>query len=206
MALISCQNISCGYLGKAALKNLSFDIMPQDYLCISGQNGCGKSALIKTLLGLIKPIGGRIFMDKNLHQQDIGYMPQTNSIQKDFPASVFEAVSCGILNKTGFLPFYSKKQSLKILQNLDNFGILGIKDKSYQELSGGQRQRVLLARAFCAAEKLLILDEPSNNLDPAAVKNLYERIREKNEAGTAIAVVSHDLDIAGRYAKNFLKL
>lgn len=194
MSIIEVKNLSLGYDNKIVLKNLNFNIEEKDFLCIVGPNGSGKSTLIKGLIGLIKPIKGKVIY-KNLKQNFIGYMPQEVKVDSNFPASVYEIVLSGTLNKLGIKPFYGKKEKEKANEALKMLNIENLKDKSFTELSGGQRQKVLLARSLCATSKLLILDEPSNNLDSQSKKELYKTVIDLNKNNKiTIIMITHDLD------------
>lgn len=206
MPLITCEKIAMGYEGRTVLSDLTFSIHEGDYLCIVGENGSGKTTLMKGLLGLIQPQKGKITYGEGLKQNHIGYLPQQSSIQKDFPASVFEVVLSGCLN-SGFSPFYTKQQKKNALENMEKTGIYSLKNKCYRELSGGQQQRVMLARALCATKKLLILDEPITGLDPIASSDFYELIRELNHGGgITIVMVTHDVTTAVNNAQKILHL
>ncbi|HAP79631.1 MAG TPA: ABC transporter [Ruminococcus sp.] len=192
--LISCNSISASYDGVNVLKDLSFSVNERDYLCIVGENGSGKSTLIKCLLGIKQVDSGEIKMADGLKQTDIGYLPQQTVLQKGFPATVNEVVLSGCLNSRGLHPFFTAKERKKAYESMEKLGILDLKSRSYRELSGGQQQRVLLARAFCAAKKLILLDEPVTALDPIASAELYSVIFELNEKyGIAVIMVSHDI-------------
>lgn len=194
MSLIEIKNLSLGYDNKKVLNNLNFNIEENDFLCIVGPNGAGKSTLIKGILGLLKPLEGKVKYN-NLKQNFIGYMPQEVKIDPNFPASVYEIVLSGTLNKLGLKPFYSKKEKQKANNALKTLKIEKLKDKSFTELSGGQRQKVLLARSLCASTKLLILDEPSNNLDSKSKKELYKIIIDLNKKqNMTVIMITHDLD------------
>ena len=180
---------------------------PGDYLCIVGENGSGKSTLVKWLIGLIRPLKGQILVDPSLREESIGYLPQQTEAQKDFPATVYEVVLSGCLKRRGFLPFYSRKEKLLAEKNMEKLGIGEIAKQCYRELSGGQKQRVLLARALCATDKLLILDEPVTGLDPSAMTEMYQLIRKLNEEDhVAIIMVSHDIMNILSQAKTILHL
>lgn len=192
--LIKLDNLSLGYDKNVVLKNLNICIEENDFICVVGPNGAGKSTLIKGILGLIKPLKGKVIYN-NLKQNFIGYMPQEIKIDKSFPASVYEIVLSGTLNTLGFKPFYTKREKEIALKNLKILGIEKLKDKSFCNLSGGQRQKVLLARSMSATNKLLILDEPSNNLDSKSKKDLYKTIVNLNEKhNITIIMITHDLD------------
>ncbi len=207
MSLIKCEGITLNYENTVVLSDLELTIERGDYLCIVGENGSGKSTLIKAILGLKQPLKGRIVFAEELKQNEIGYLPQQTSAQKDFPASVMEVVQSGCLNHKGVFPFYSRQDREHAMQNMRLLGIEDLRKKSYQELSGGQQQRVLLARALCATQKLLLLDEPVAGLDPVVTKELYDVIRMLNrEKGITIIMVSHDIGAAVESATHILHL
>ena len=194
MSLIDIKNLSLGYDGNIVLKNVNLKIEENAFLCVVGPNGSGKSTLIKGILGLIKPISGTITFN-NLKQNFIGYMPQETKVDSNFPASVLEIVLSGTLNKKSMSLFYTKEDKKLAIKNLKILGIENLKNKHFSELSGGQRQKVLLARSLCATSKLLILDEPSNNLDSKSKKNLYDILTNLNKNyNITIIMITHDLD------------
>lgn len=189
-------NLTLGYEKDIIIKDISFTVNEKDFIIVTGKNGAGKSTLIKGILGLIKPRGGYINFDKSLDKKQIGYMPQETKVDATFPASVYEIVLSGTINKMGFKPFYSKALKNKAIEALKILNILDIKNKSFQDLSGGQRQKTLLARSLCATDKLLILDEPSNNLDQTSREEFYLLLMKLNkELGITIIMISHDADI-----------
>lgn len=193
MSLIELKNLSLGYDKDIILKNINLSIEENDFICIVGPNGSGKSTLVKGILGLIKPIKGKVIYN-GLKQNYIGYMPQETKVDSNFPASVLEIVLSGTLNKEKTI-FYKKDQKELALNNLKLLGIEKLKDKNFCDLSGGQRQKVLLARSLCASSKLLILDEPSNNLDSKSKSELYKTIVELNKKhNITIIMITHDLD------------
>lgn len=202
--VISCKNISMKYDSGFAVKDVSFTLEQGDYLCIVGENGSGKSTLMKILLGLQKPVSGNVSFN-GLKQKEIGYLPQQTVVQKDFPASVLEVVLSGCLNRH-ILPFYTKKDKLSAKENINRLGSGQFLHKSYRDLSGGQQQRVLLARALCATEKLLLLDEPVTGLDPMMANELYTLLCELNKQGITIIMISHDIGSAVRYGNKILHM
>ena len=206
MALISCLDVSMTYENTVALRNLSFEVMPGDYLCVLGENGSGKSTLIRGLLGLKSPTRGSIVYGDGLQRREIGYLPQQTQIQREFPASVTEVVLSGCLNRGG-LPFYTKADRDRAREAMDKLSLGGLEKRSYRELSGGQQQRVLLARALCATRKLLLLDEPMSGLDPVVAGELYGVLEQLNrQEGITIIMVSHDVHGALQSANRILHL
>lgn len=207
MSLITCDKISVKYENIKAISNVSFKIFNDDYLCIVGENGSGKSTLVKSLLGLVHPCEGKIIFSDELKKSHIGYLPQQSVTQKDFPASVYEVVISGCMNRKGLLPFYNKQDKEIAMSNIKKLNIESIKHKCYAELSGGQQQRVLLARALCSTNKLVILDEPVSGLDPLITEELYELVKDLNDnQHIAIIMVSHDIKSAVKYAKHILHM
>jgi zinc transport system ATP-binding protein len=207
MAFIECKNAAFGYEGKAAVDQLNFKVEEGNYLCIVGENGSGKSTLMKGILGLISPMEGEIILSDGLKKNEIGYLPQQTDVQKNFPASVYEVVISGRLNRIGRRIFFGKKDRQEAYEKMKMMGIYELRNQSYQELSGGQRQRVLLARALCATQKILLLDEPVTGLDPATTKEMYRCIRELNRKhGIAIIMISHDIEMAVSEASHILQL
>lgn len=204
--LLECRNASLGYEGRAIVENLNFSVREGDYLCIVGENGSGKSTLLKSLLGLLRPVAGEIECGVQKGGR-IGYLPQQTLAQRDFPATVNEVVLSGFDNTNGLRFFHTAAEKSRAMMNMGKLGILELQKKCYRELSGGQQQRVLLARALCAAEKLLILDEPTSNLDAATAQDLYKTLRYLNEKeNMAVAMVTHDMPAALREAKHILHI
>ena len=204
---IICRNISLGYEGHIVSEGIDFTVSQGDYLCIVGENGAGKSTLTKALLGLHPSLSGKIEFSDGLKQNEIGYLPQQNNFQRDFPASVREVVISGCLNRCGLRPFYRRAEHEMARANMEKLGIETLRLRCYRELSGGQQQRVLLARALCATRRLLLLDEPVSGLDPSAAAEMYAIIRRLNkEEGITVLMISHDIFAATREADHILHL
>ncbi len=205
--LLSCRDLTLGYERRALVEGLTLDVTSGDYLCVLGENGSGKSTFLKSVLGLLKPLGGEILRSDTLKASGIGYLPQQTPSQRDFPATVKEIVLSGFLNSRGFRFTYTPAELSAAMMHMGKLGILELQDRCYRELSGGQQQRVLLARALCAASKLLVLDEPVTGLDPAAAQDLYKTLRYLNEKeGIAVLMVTHDLKNALSEAKHILHI
>lgn len=206
MAQLTCENLTLGYDSKIIIRDLSFSVSAGDYLCILGENGSGKTTLMKTILRLVRPIEGRVTTGDGLMSDQIGYLPQQTMIQRDFPASVREIVLSGCQSRCGRRPFYIKSEKLLAAQSMAKMGITHLAKKCYRELSGGQQQRVLLARALCATQKMLFLDEPVSALDPAAQEEMYALIESLHREGITIIMISHDVEAALRYASHVLHI
>ena len=205
MAQITCKNLIVGYEGQVVRDNINFVVNKGDYLCIVGENGSGKSTLMKTLLSLQKPMGGEIVFGDGLNANEIGYLPQQSTIKRDFPATNFEIVLSGNLGHSGF--FYTKSDKELALKSMERLHVDKFKDRCFRELSGGQQQRVLLARALCATQKVLLLDEPVSGLDPKVTAEMYELVKELNQNDNiTIIMISHDLNDALKYATHILHI
>ncbi len=205
MALMAMKDVTIAFEGTVAVDRVSFEVNRGDYLVIVGENGSGKSTLIRAMLGLVKPRSGKIVYGDGLVKNQIGYLPQQTAAQRDFPASVEEVVLSGCVNRMGARCFYGKADRQKAEANMALLDIQRMKKKSYRNLSGGQQQRALLARALCATDAMLLLDEPVTGLDPAAAAEFYDVIRDLNRKhGVCVVMVSHDLGGAMRDADRVL--
>lgn len=195
MALLTCDHLSFSYDGVTVLSDVTFAVSRGDYVCIAGENGSGKSTLIKGLLRLKVPSSGEIATGDGLKLNEIGYLPQQTPAQRDFPASVDEVVLSGCQNRSHRLfSFYTREDRLIAHRQMTLLGIESLGRQCYRNLSGGQQQRVLLARALCAGQALLLLDEPVTGLDPVVTKEFYQLLRQLNqEHHLTILMVTHDL-------------
>ena len=207
MTQLTCQNLAVGYEGRAVLENLNFSVCPGDYLCIVGENGSGNSTLMKTILGLQPPVRGKVLTGDGLRKNKIGYLPQQTPVQRDFPASVREIVLSDCQGRCGGRPFYSKGEKQLAQTAMERMQVAALEKRCYRTLSGGQQQRVLLARALCAAQNMLLLDEPVSGLDPKVTGEMYGLIQRLNrEDGVTILMISHDITATLNYASHILHL
>ena len=227
--ILSVKNLSIKYPGtKDAVRNVSFQLEEGDFLLVVGENGTGKSTLIKGILGLVKPYCGEICYPYGETDKKTGYLPQQSDIPKDFPATVTEVVLSGFAGKKGIFSFYTKRDRKKATDIISYLGLEKLSKKHFSALSGGERQRVLLARAlvsatdcgvccdkkcnchdetFCHTSGLIVLDEPSNGLDPITNKNLYTTLDSlRREKGMTVMMVSHLVDSAMEYATKVLHM
>lgn len=204
---VRCQDAAFGYDGHIAAGELTFTINQGDYLCVVGENGSGKSTLIKGILRLLSPMRGTITFGASLARKDTGYLSQQTAAKKDFPAGVYEIVLSGNSGGMGLRPFYSRKEKQRAEENMERLGITGLGRRCFRELSGGQQRRVLIARALCAARKMLVLDEPASGLDPLITSNMYNLLEKINrDMGITVIMVSHDIEAALKHARTVLHL
>lgn len=205
MVLLKCRKLSLGYGNKCIVRDFDYEIHAEDYLCVVGENGCGKTTFLRGLAGILRPRSGSIEFCEGLKRSQVGFLPQIGAAQKDFPASVEEIVLSAFQGKHFLLPFYSKAQRKRAAECLEICRAESLRKRCFRDLSGGQKQRVFLARAFCAAERLLLLDEPVTGLDPESVENMYRAIRIlHSQRKLAIVMVSHDVEKAEKEATRIL--
>lgn len=205
MALIEVKNITARYGGEEVINDLSFDVEQGDYLLIVGENGTGKTTLLKLLTGLQKSASGSIIFN-GITPRDIGYLPQQNPTQTNFPAKAFEIVCSGFSGKSRS-PFISRQNKVRARELMNHIGLKSVINKPFLTLSGGQQQRVLLARALVAGEGVLLLDEPVAALDPEAAREMYKTIEHYNKIhDTTVIMVTHDISGAIKYANKILNI
>jgi zinc transport system ATP-binding protein len=183
---------------KLVLKDVNLDIYHNDFLAIIGPNGGGKSTLIKLILGILPSCNIRFCGDNNIDSNSIGYVPQDISIHQSFFMNALDVVLMGLLNNRRF--FYSKKEKLLAREFLKQVGIEKFWNKKVSLMSGGEVQRVLIARSLISNPKILILDEPTSNIDVQGQKLIYNLLKEINKTKTVV-VVSHDIELTLKYAK-----
>ena len=198
--VISISNLSFSYTpGLPVLENVSLEIPSGQSGCIVGPNGGGKSTLLKLMLGLLQPVSGSIKVlggSPAKSRRKIGYMPQYHQLDASFPASVLEVALMGRLTPRTFFA-YKKSDRNAAMEALDILGIADLAEQSFAGLSGGQRQRVLIAHALAGEPELLLLDEPTANIDPGAEEQFYATLDELRRRMTVITV-SHDLGFVNR--------
>ena len=203
MNIINISRLNYGYSNNIqVLKDINLKIKSGEFVCIFGENGSGKSTLIKCILGLNKVTDGKIEVSER-----IGYLPQITEIQTNFPATIEEIVLSGTIPNSINKLFYTKDDKKRSNEVMKQLNLFDIRKKCFYELSGGQRQRVLIARALCATDKVLLLDEPVNGLDPKIVKEIYELLNKINkDKNITIIMISHDVDRALNYATRIIEL
>jgi zinc transport system ATP-binding protein len=193
--IVKLEDIWVQYDGVSALEGVNLSINQDDFLGIIGPNGGGKTTLLKTILGLVKPTRGRIRIMGSTHERGrkfVGYVPQYSLFDRDFPISVWDVVMMGRLSQAGLLKRYSNEDRKSATQSLQRVEMLNFKDRQIGKLSGGEQQRVFIARALVTEPKVLLLDEPMASVDMTMQMGFYELLGELKQE-MAIVLVSHDI-------------
>ncbi|MFQ5481575.1 MAG: metal ABC transporter ATP-binding protein [Nitrospinaceae bacterium] len=198
---IQIENLSFRYAGPWILEDVHLTVAPREFLGIVGPNGSGKSTLLKMILGILKPDRGQVRVlgqPPESGRTKIGYMPQITHFPRDFPISVEETVLLGRLGKTSSLGFFRKRDREVARRVMREVEILDLAERPIGALSGGQFQRVLIARALAGEPEILILDEPTANIDMRSEVDIFDFLKTLNDRVT-ILVVSHDIGFISRY-------
>ena len=202
--MIKFSNVQLGYGRRPVLNALNFEIQKGDFFGIVGPNGAGKTTLLKAILGLLKPVKGKINFLNNgkWHKKSIGYVPQHASVDEIFPVTTLEMVLMGRYAKMGLFK-RPKNGDYKIAEKmLKNVGMEKLAKRNYRELSGGQKQRTLIARAMVSEPGVLILDEPVEGMDVQGEISIMELIKGLHaEYSLTVILVCHDLNIVANYVK-----
>ncbi len=211
MAIISFSSVNVSIQSASVLSDVTLDIQEGDFIGLAGPNGAGKSTLIRTLLGLQDFQGEISLLGKSLQDfhswKDIGYVPQIHSSRSTaFPIVVKELVLLGRLSQMRWPRIPTALDRQKVQEVLKQLDIKDLTEQSVSTLSGGQRQRVFLARALVSEPKILILDEPTNALDPEIRNDFLEILKKVNAQGTTIILITHDTGSIGQYASKLLLL
>ncbi len=210
--MIKCADLTFGYGSSLILKGINYKISQGDFVGIIGPNGSGKSTLLKLLSGVFKPKSGQIFLGEDilhqLHPKELAcqmaVVPQSTEILYDF--SAYEIVTMGRYPHQGRLSKEGKKDQEIVRQVMEQTGIWDLREQSVNSLSGGERQRVIIARALAQEPKLILLDEPTSSLDINFQIEIFDLMKELNQMGKTIIVVSHDLNLASQYCKRLVLL
>src|ERR671910_430707 len=198
--ILTLKNVSFGYTYHLpVIDGITLDIPKGSFIGLLGPSGSGKSTLLKLIVGLYKPWDGKIKFQncsnkKNKHSNIIGYSPQVESIEWDFPITVREFVSMGVWNQSGFFPWLNKTSKIEIDHLLHELGIGDYTNRQIKELSGGEQKRVFLARALIHNPEILVLDEPTSGLDKTNRENFLQILSDLNLKGMTIIMTTHDID------------
>jgi zinc transport system ATP-binding protein len=196
-----CESVSFAYDGVPAIEDVSLNIEEGDFLGLVGPNGGGKSTLLRILLGLLTPLSGRVSVlgkPPARARQAIGYVPQFAAFRRDFPVTVEDTVLLGRLGKTRALLGYRTQDRAVAHRAMEETGVAGLRARPIATLSGGQLQRVLIARALACEPRILLLDEPTANIDLRAEVDIFDLLKSIN-ARMTIVVVSHDIGFISQY-------
>lgn len=201
---ISVNGVSVSYSNVEAINNITLDIEEGEFVCIIGPNGGGKTTLLNTILGFLKPDKGDVkVLEKSPKEaySSISFVPQISSVDRCFPISVSETVMTAFLKK-GLHPFkfFKKEEKAKAKELLVAVGLEDKEKSQVSELSGGEFQRLLIARALATEPRIILLDEPTANVDPKTSKIIFEILTELNRQGITVVAVTHDLNAATFFA------
>ena len=200
--IIEVEDMTVAYDIKPVLWDVDIQVPKASLMAIVGPNGAGKSTLIKAMLDLIKPISGKVrFYGQSYQSQikKIGYVPQSGSVDWDFPASVMDVVLMGTYGQVGWFKRPGKLEKEKALKAIDQLGMSEFKDRQISELSGGQQQRVFLARALVQEADIYFMDEPFKGVDAKTEKAIVTLLKNLKNQGKTLVVVHHDLQTVEEY-------
>ena len=195
MNAIEIKNLTVAYGENIALEDLNLNIEVGSLMALVGPNGAGKSTLIKTILKFLKQITGEI----KINAKTLAYVPQRNSVDWDFPTTLFDVVEMGCYGRVGLFKRVSKEEKQKVLKAIEQVGMLEFKNRQISELSGGQQQRAFIARALVQEADIYLMDEPFQGVDSTTEKSIVEILKQLKAEGKTIIVVHHDLQTVATY-------
>lgn len=195
MNAIEIKNLTVAYGENIALEDLNLNIEVGSLMALVGPNGAGKSTLIKTILKFLKQITGEI----KINAKTLAYVPQRNSVDWDFPTTLFDVVEMGCYGRVGLFKRVSKGEKQKVLKAIEQVGMFEFKDRQISELSGGQQQRAFIARALVQEADIYLMDEPFQGVDSTTEKSIVEILKKLKSEGKTIIVVHHDLQTVPTY-------
>ncbi len=196
-------SLTAGYDTGIVLEDIEFIVKENDFIGVIGPNGGGKTTLLKVILGLIKPVKGKIeFNSKLINGNSIGYLPQISTGDCNYPVTVTDVILSGMMIRKKIISRMSAADKKRAHEVLEELGLSGMGNSSLSELSGGQIQRVFLGRAIIGDPRLLLLDEPGNFVDSTFEKDFYGKLKELNSR-MAILMVSHDIGIISSHVKSY---
>ena len=195
MNAIEIKNLTVAYGENIALENFNLDVEVGSLVALVGPNGAGKSTLIKTILKFLKQITGEIKISK----KSLAYVPQRNSVDWDFPTTLFDVVEMGCYGRVGLFKRVNKEEKVKVLKAIEQVGMLDFKDRQISELSGGQQQRAFIARALVQEADIYLMDEPFQGVDSTTEKSIVDILKKLKSEGKTLIVVHHDLQTVPTY-------
>lgn len=201
--LLEMKNLSASYGTNLVLQDVDFRVYENDFIGVIGPNGGGKTTLLRVILGLVKPVRGKlVFNQELLSSNKIGYLPQTSTGDNNYPVTVRDVILSGLMIRKGLISAMSSSDKKKAGIIIEELGLAELADSSLNELSGGQLQRVLLGRAVIGDPRLLLLDEPGNFVDANFERDFYDKLVVLNKR-MAILMVSHDIGTISAHIKSF---
>jgi len=196
-------SLSASYGGRLVLENVNFYVQENDFIGVIGPNGGGKTTLLKIILGLLKPVSGKIIFNNDLlNSKSIGYLPQISTGDLNYPVTVKDILLSGLMIRKGVISRMSAEDKRNAAAVIDKLGLRDLAGSQLSELSGGQLQKVFLGRALIGNPRLLLLDEPGNFVDSSFENDFYEKLKELNSR-MAILMVSHDVGTISQHIKSF---
>ncbi|WP_339004626.1 metal ABC transporter ATP-binding protein [Fusobacterium animalis] len=195
MNAIEIKNLTVAYGENIALEDFNLDVEIGSLMALVGPNGAGKSTLIKTILKFLKQITGEIKISK----KSLAYVPQRNSVDWDFPTTLFDVVEMGCYGRVGLFKRVNKEEKVKVLKAIEQVGMLDFKDRQISELSGGQQQRTFIARALVQEADIYLMDEPFQGVDSTTEKSIVDILKKLKSDGKTLLVVHHDLQTVPTY-------
>lgn len=195
MNTIEIKNLTVAYGENIALENFNLDVEEGSLMALVGPNGAGKSTLIKTILKFLKQITGEI----KINGKNLAYVPQRNSVDWDFPTTLFDVVEMGCYGRVGLFKRVSKEEKKKVLKAIEQVGMLDFKDRQISELSGGQQQRAFIARALVQEADIYLMDEPFQGVDSTTERSIVDILKKLKLEGKTLLVVHHDLQTVPNY-------
>ena len=195
MNAIEIKNLTVAYGENIALENFNLNVEVGSLVALVGPNGAGKSTLIKTILKFLKQITGKI----KINGKNLAYVPQRNSVDWDFPTTLFDVVEMGCYGRVGLFKRVNKKEKQKVLKAIEQVGMLDFKDRQISELSGGQQQRAFIARALVQEADIYLMDEPFQGVDSTTEKSIVDILKKLKSEGKTLIVVHHDLQTVPTY-------
>ena len=201
--LLEMHSLSASYGANVVLQDVNFRVSENDFIGVIGPNGGGKTTLLKIILGLLKPVKGKmVFNEELLNGKSIGYLPQMSTADINYPVTVTDIILSGLMIRKTIISGMSSSDKLKARTVIDELGLTGMSKSTLNELSGGQMQRVFLGRAIIGSPRLLLLDEPGNFVDTTFENDFYEKLKDLNKR-MAILMVSHDVGTISSHIKSF---
>ena len=195
MNAIEIKNLTVAYGENIALENFNLDIEVGSLMALVGPNGAGKSTLIKTILKFLKQITGEI----KINGKSLAYVPQRNSVDWDFPTTLFDVVEMGCYGRVRLFKRVNKEEKVKVLKAIEQVGMLEFKDRQISELSGGQQQRTFIARALVQEADIYLMDEPFQGVDSTTEKSIVNILKKLKSEGKTLIIVHHDLQTVPTY-------